>query len=91
MLEDSEIAILIELLRRKCRPLLNNMSFRHMTVDKATKFFNDVSQIPSKKRLEENIKFVFKLIFKILRKRLAQQYKLKNEKKLHALFYQEYF
>ena len=42
-----------------------------MKVKEATILFSQISKLPSKKRLEENIKFVFKIIFKFLKNKIA--------------------
>lgn len=69
---EEEMVFLMEFLGRKCKPMLQDFS-QETPKEKLAVIFNELKEMPSKKRFEENMKFVYKIIIKKLKEKFVRE------------------
>lgn len=80
------------MLSRKFKPELRPSELYSLNQIQLTEAINRLQNFPSKKRFEENMKFVYKVILKKLREKFALEngYEL-WDKQFERAFYEHYF
>jgi hypothetical protein len=71
---DFEMIFLIELVKRKCKPILVTQNLYNMKREDMVDLFNILRTYPSQKRFEENMKFIYKIVIK----KLKEKFMIKN-------------
>ena len=91
-MKDYEMVFLLELVQRKCRSILGNRNLYGMSKENLSSLFGYLKNHPSKKRFEENMKFIFKIVVKKLKEKFMQENDIAFwNKSFESQFYHYYF
>ena len=79
------------MLEKSSKEIINENISDNKKKEELCYIFSKIYSFPSKKRVEENNKFVYKLTLKKLRNKFYKKRNLKNNKRTELLFYRYYF